>query len=632
MLKVIRKKQQSVLISGLMVIIIGVFIFWGIGNVVANKADVVAKVNGEAISQVELDRVADNLARSFRDMSPNATLPPELIRSQALDQLITARLFRQEAKKLGLETTDEELRDSITRIPVFQVEGRFSKDQYLRTLLANRRTPADFEEGQREQVLATKLQDVITAGAHVSTEEVREKYRHDNERVNLRYVRVVAANIMPSVTISDADLETYYTAHRESFREPERARIEYLLFDPKAYAAQVTPSDEDIQGRYDANPDEYRQPEEVHARHILFKLPPKATPEQKDAARAQAADVLKQLEAGGDFAVLAQKHSQDGTANAGGDLGWFSRGHMVPSFEQAAFSLSPGAMSDVVESPFGFHIIKVEDKRPERVESLEEAKPKIVAAIQEERARELALKAVEAAHDHLLDRVDLKTVADEAHLSVQTPPPFAATETIVGLSGGPDLMKVVFMTPSGDVGEIANVDNGYVVFRVVERIDSAIPELTALRGKVDAALRTERAQAEAKERSEALLKRLQESKDLDALATAENLKIEETGPIARTGSYVPGLGNVSALKNDAFALTQESPIAPAVYVSEGDAVIAVLKDKTPADDATFAAQEKTLSDQTRRRTESTLLQQFVNHLKANAQIEIDPSYGGSVGG
>ena len=632
MLDVIRKKKQSVVIWIVLLVIIGVFVFWGIGTGIADRVEVVATVNGETISRTELDRVSENLARSFREMSPNAAFPPELLRSKALDQLITATLFRQEAKKLGLQATDLELRESIARIPVFQVDGRFSKEQYLRTLQANRRSPGEFEEAQREQVLSTKLQDLITAGAHVSSEEVLERYRHDNERVNLRYVKVAADSFAPSITPTDAEVEAYYNANKETFREPERARIEYVLFATKALAAQITPSDEDIQARYDANPDDYRKPEEVHARHILFKIPPNSTPEQKDAARAQAADILKQLQAGGDFAALAQQHSQDGTASSGGDLGWFGRGRMVPQFEQAAFALAPGSLSNIVETQFGFHIIKVEEKRPEGVESVAEARPKIIDAIRNERGREAALQAAEAAHDRLMEGTSLQTVAVEGKLTIQTPIPFAATESIMGLADDREMVKQVYETAVGEVGDIATVDPGYVVFRVVERIDSAVPELAAIRPKVEGAVRSERARAQAKEKAEALLKRLQESKDLDALAAAESLKIEETGPVGRRGAYVPGLGNVTALKNDAFVLTAESPIAPAVYDAESDSVVVVLKERMPADDAAFAGQEKQLGTQTRRQVESTVMQQFVNHLKASATIDIDPSYGGTVVG
>jgi peptidyl-prolyl cis-trans isomerase D len=341
---------------------------------------------------------------------------------------------------------------------------------------------------------------------------------------------------------------------------------------------------------------------------------------------------LKELEAGGDFATLAQKHSQDGTASSGGDLGWFGRGRMVGPFEQAAFALAPGALSSIVETQFGLHIIKVEEKRAEGVESVAEARPKIVEALQKERGREQALHAAETAHDKLLDGADFKALAEELKQTIQTPPPFALTEGITGLADDRQMVQQAFDAGTGEVGDIATVDPGYVVFRVIERIESHIPELSAIRPRVETAVRNEKSQAQAKEKAEGLLKRLQESKDLDALAAAEGLKVDETGPVGRRGAYIPGLGNVAALKTDAFALSAESPVAPAVYASDRDSVIAVLKEQIPADETGFATQEKTLTVQTRRQLEGAILQQFVNHLKANAKIDIDPSYGGSIGG
>jgi peptidyl-prolyl cis-trans isomerase D len=477
-LDVIRKKKQSYLINGLLLIIVAVFVFFGVGTSLSDRVEVVATVNGESISRTDLERTSDNLARSFREMSPNAAIPPELVRSQALDQLITSRLFRQEAKRLGLQTTDEELRESITRIPVFQVEGQFSKEQYTRTLQANRRTP-DFEELQREQVLST-VADLITAGAHVSNAEIRDKYRHDNERVNLRYVRVAADPLKPSVT-HDADLEAYYNANKETFREPERARIEYVLFDSTVMAAQVNPSDDDVQRATRPIRTTTASRRKSTPGTVLFRGAGATRRGERRRACTQAAEVLKQLEAGGDFAELARKHSQDGTAPDGGDLGWFGRGRMVPAFEQAAFALAPGAMSGLVESPFGFHIIKVEEKRAEGVESLEEARPKIVQAIKGERGREQALQAVEAAHDRLLDGADLTTIASEAKLTVHSPEPFSGEERVSGLGRQPEMMKTIADTATGEVGDIVNSDTGYALFRVVERIESAVPELVAIR-------------------------------------------------------------------------------------------------------------------------------------------------------
>lgn len=624
-LKVLRKRRQSILVIAPLGAIIVVFVFWGIGTVMTDRLQVAARVNGEVIPATELQRLVDNLQRSYRDLGPEA-LRPEILRGQALDQLITLRLLSQEAERLGLQVSDEELRESIARIPAFQIEGRFDKEQYLAVLRANGRTAAEFEEAQRAQVLMDKLQELVVAGAQVSEAEVKERFRYENERVVLSYVKVAAADFLPRVTLAEEDLKAYYEAHREEFREPERMRIEVLHFAPEVFAEKISPAEEEVQAYYDANRDDFRQPEEVHARHILFRVEPGASAEEKEAARSKASAVLKELEAGGDFAALARQHSQDATAGAGGDLGWFGRGRMVPSFEQAAFALLPGAISEVVETPFGYHIIKVEDKRAERLQPLEEVRETVVERIRAQRGRELALEAAEAAHDRLLDGEELARVAADAGVEVRTPPPFARTEPVAGLGQDPELLKTVAETFPGEVGEIVSLESGYVIFRVIERIDTYVPDLAAIRDRVEAALRRERAAALAKERAQALLKQLQEGRELSALAAGEGLTVEETGPVARVGAYVPGIGNAQDLKDAAFALTPEAPVAPSVYVVQDDAVLAVLKERIRPDESAFASQKATLAEQSRRQLEAALRRAFIDHLKSKAQIEIEQGY------
>lgn len=628
MLKVLRKKRQSLLVAAPIGAIVVVFVSWGIGTVVADRVDVVARVNHEVISGAELRHALENLERSYRNLSPNS-IPPEALRAQALDQLITSRLLTQEARRLGLTTGDEELRESIAGLPSFQVGGRFDKQAYLGTLSANRIKPADFEEAQRTQLLIMKVQDVIAAGAHVTEAEVKERFRYENERVNLRFIKVPPANFTAQVQVAEGDLAPYLAAHQDTFREPERVRIQYLHFEAKSFADQVNPTDDEIQAYYDAHPDEFRTPEEVHARHILFKVQPGATGEQRDAVRQRAAAVLAQVQAGGDFAALATQYSEDSSAQNGGDLGWFGRGKMVPAFDAAAFALAAGGTSDLVTTPFGFHIIRVEDKHPDRLQPFDQARGAIVDAIRKQRSREVALQSAEQAYEQLADRkASFEDVTRSSGLTARTPPPFSRDEPIVGLTSSAELIGAIFKTEPGDTGEIVTLESGYVVFQVNERIASVVPEIGAIRDRVEAAIRQERAEAAARAHAEEMLKRLQESRDLDALAAAEHLTVGETGPVGRRGAFVPQIGPAQDLKDAAFQLTPAGSVLPAVYSANGEAVIAVLKERVPADEQKFKEQEKSLVEQSRRQLETALVQQFINHLKGQAEIEISPNYAG----
>jgi peptidyl-prolyl cis-trans isomerase D len=621
-----KNAADSVTLKVVFSVIVIVFVFWGIGGLRNNPMQVVARVNGKVITAREFERAYANMSRAYQQVYPQGA-PEDMLRGQVLDQLVTNELLTQEADHLGLAVGNDELRQSIIAIPSFQVDGQFSKDAYLRTLQLNNLKPSDFESLQTQQLLVNKVQELIRAGVHITDEQVLERYRYENGRVELRFVRIPANDFVKQVNVSDADAQAYYDKHKEDFREPERMRIRFIDFRPEHFAADVKPTDEDIQAYYDAHTNQFEQPEEVRARHILIRLAPGASPADRDAAHKRAEEILQKAKAGADFAELAKQNSDDVTAADGGDLGFFARGKMTPAFEAAAFALSPGQISDVVETPFGFHIIKVEEKHEAHTATLDEVRDKVVEAVKKERGRELALDKSEEAHDRLLEGQHLEDVAAAYGLKVETPPPFGRHEPITGVAQNDALADVVFQTEPGQIGDIATLDTGYVVFRAEERIATFIPELSAVRDKVDAALKHEGAVVKAKEKAEELLKQLKEKPDLDAAAAADGFKVEETGPVARLGGYVPQIGAAQDLKDAAFALTKQSPVAPSVYQVEGNSFVVVLKDRLPADDSKLdAAQKKALRERMRQRAENAAVQQFVSELRTAAQVEIGQGF------
>ena len=631
MLDSLRKKaSSSFLIKGIFAAIVIVFVFWGVGSVGIDPGQVVARVNDEIISTQQYDRAYNNLVQMYQDLAPDVTAV-DAIRQQTLEQLINTRLLTQEAQRLGLLVDADELRESIAADPKFQVDGRFDRELYLNILQANRISAPDYEESQRQQLLITKLLELIRAGVHVTEPEVEKRFRYENERVNLWFVTIQTTEFLDEVMPTDDGVLNYFIKHRESFREPERVRIRYVLFPPEEFAARVTPTDESIQIYYDAHLDEYRRPEEVRAQHILFQLASGATEEQRSTVHQRATDVLIRARAGEDFAVLADTHSEGSAAGEGGDLGFFSRGVLEPALEEAAFELNPGEISDLVETSLGLHIVRVEEKRDERVEPLVNVRDDIIAALQKRQGRAQALKAVEVAHDRLLDGENLEAVAASLDLSVRTPVAVATSEPIRGVGVQPELVETAFATPTGEIGEIVTLLPGYVIFEVTDRIPSSVPELETVRDQVEAQVRVRLAAAAARERAESLLEVLKEEPDIHTLANQESLEVEETGPIARGGPYIPNLGNLPDLKEAAFRLTAEEPIAPAVYEGNGDAVLAALAATLPADEADFEEQKAALTERTRERLEAVSLERFIAYLRDAAEIEIGQGYAARTG-
>jgi peptidyl-prolyl cis-trans isomerase D len=621
-LEYLRKSAgQSVIIKVFLGIIVLVFMFFGVGTF-GSQVEWAATVNDEIISKVEFDRAYTNIERIYRSSAPNNRPLPEVIRSQALDQLINTELLVQEATHLGLQVGEQELRESIGAIPDFQIEGQPNKERYLEVLRLNQLKPIDFEETQQRQLLADKVLSVVRAGIHVSDAEVKQRFHYENDRSSLRFIRIKRADFRDQVTIEEADLEKFYETERESFREPERVEFRYLIFRPEDYEQQVVPTDDQIQIYYDEHRSEYERPEEIRARHILFKISPGSTDEEKAEIRARADAVAQRARDGEDFAQLATENSEDSTAAEGGDLGFFRRGVMTPPFEEAAFALEPGEISDIVESQFGLHIIEVEERSPAGQRTLEEAREEIVGVLQKRGARKLALQRVEAAFDTVLDGATLDNIAAEFDKTIESTDPFARGEVIPGLGRRPEINEFAFASDVGEISEIMGLDSAYLIFALNQRIESHIPELAAIRDQVETRLRDERAREAARVRAEELLEALRIDPDIEALAEREGLTTEETGEIGRFGGYIPKLGNLPDLKSSAFNLTAEKPLADAVFDASGDTVVAVLIAFVAADEGRFETEKDNLIQRTRAQREAGTIAEFLTYLRSNADIRV----------
>ncbi len=635
MLKFIRRNAEAAWVKFMFVAIVIVFIFWGMGGIVSGeKAQVVARVNNDAIAPVDFTRAYNNLLHLYQNVYKD-NFKPELVKAldlkgRAVDQLIRAALLRQEANRIGLSVDDAEVRDAIVALPAFQQDGHFNKDLYMRVLRANQLTPGEFEDSQQEELLVNKLQNLIVAGVHVSEAEVRARYDLDNEKVNLRFIKFDAPTFIPEVKLADADVQAYYEKNKETFREPDRVRLEYVLYSPDKFAKDAAVSDAEVQSYYDEHRAEYDKPEQVHARHILFRFAPNATEDEKAKVRTHAEEVLAKVKAGGDFAALAKQYSEDSSAAQGGDLGSFSRGKMVPPFEQAAFSLAPGQTSDLVESQFGLHIIKVEGKEDARTQPLDEVRPQIVEKLRQQKARDLARARAAADRAKASGGESLANIAQAAGLSVSAPAPFSQTDAIAGLGRSPELAKAAFAANAGDIGPVVDVASGSLLFRVAEKLPAHVPDLAAIRDRVESAARTERAQALAKGAAESALADLQKGTDLDSVAKAHNAKVEETGPFSRQLGSLPNLGVAPDLKKAAFSLTPAKPVAPAVYSVSGSSVVAALKERLPADEEKFKSDKDNLLKQAEERQKQQALEQFVNYLKARANIQVSDDYLASI--
>ena len=619
MLRFFRKYSSSTGVKALYAVLALLFVIWGVGAVGGQRVDVVARVHGETITRNEVERATAAMQRQYEAMfKGKMALPANLdLRSRALDQLIDGALLKHEAKRLGLEVTDGELDATIMAMPELQRNGHFDRN-ILEQALSGMRDRGEFEDEIRRNIIAERLQASVTDGVQVSDGEIEERYRLDHEQANLSFIRVAAADLAKSVTLSDDDLQKYLTDHPERYRVPEKLRARYVAYPVTSFMDQVKVGDQEIDDYYNLHVgDRFTDPEEVRARHILVNAP--AGDDAKAAARKKAEDLLAKVKAGADFAELATKNSDDsGSASKGGDLGLFGRGKMVAPFEAAAFALDVGKVSDIVESPFGFHIIKVEEHRKGGPKPLDDVRAEIVTTLKKTGALDLARTQAEADRAKVVGGKSFaEAVGDRP---IKETPPFGTNDPIPEVGHVKAFNDAAFALADGEVSDTVETDDAVYLLAPFDHAPAHAPTLADVHDRVAADARKERGEASARERAEALRGRAKEV-GIEKAATEASATVDETGPFDRRTVVLPKLGNVADLRNDAFALTIEAPVASKVYTATGDAVVVALKARTPADMAGLEADKDRIRDSLLQQKRGTVLTQFMNGLKERAQRE-----------
>jgi peptidyl-prolyl cis-trans isomerase D len=636
MLDVIRSKQKSLLIKvafGIIILsfVIGYTMLTAPSDPGANQAnDIAARVNGAEISYSAYQNTYSNLYNLYQNIYQdrfNAALEKQLnLPQQALQQLVEEQLLVQQAAELGLSVAKSELIASIAQFDAFQVNGQFNRQRYLEVLNYQRMTPEQFEAAQRRQLLTEKVRQRLQQGASVEEEDLKAAFHRENDKINLNYVWLTPELVESKVEVTAADLKTFFQENIEQFRIPEKVAIRYLQFDPARYEDQIAPfTDQDLERYYRRNIQLYEIEEQVTASHILLQVAEDADAETVAKRRQLANDLLEQLQQGANFAQLARIHSDDqSNAEQGGSLGTFGRGMMVEDFEKAAFSLQPGQLSEVVETPFGFHIIKVTEHIEPGIKPLVDVIDQVKAGLTAERARQLAYEKAMDAYNIQRKSGDLAAAAEANDLGLKETGLFSANEAIDGIGRQPEISQAAFALSKGELARPVQTEEGVFLFTLKQRQASRLPELDAVKPQVVKAYREQRAQTLAEELANKLLTLAKESNELPQAAEELGLNIEETGPFSRGfGDFIPRIGSHEQLAEDAFALTEKNPIAPKIYRVDQRFLVAALESASVAD---FTA----LSESERQQLQERLLQQEQDDMVAKkleqlyqqAQIEI----------
>jgi len=571
-----------------------VYLIPGQGTQSASVAEVVATVDDQSITVTD---IRAQLARIERTGSIPAALEP-LYAQQVLNELVFQKELAIEARQIGITVTDQERADRIKQlVPTAFVNGAFvGNDQYAAQVEASSgMSVPEFEDLVGQGLLEEKFRELVTDGMTISPADVEQEFRRRNDKIKLSYVVIKPEDLQSKIQATDADLSAYFEKNKAKYNVPERRVVQYAFLDLEQVRLHANITPDDVRKYYDEHIDRYTLPDRAHVAHILFKTIGKTDAEAEEI-RKKAEDVLKKAKSGANFADLAKQFSEDTTKDKGGDLDWIVRGQTVPEFEQAAFSLPVGSVSDLVKTQYGFHIIKVIDRQNARTQSTDEVYPQILAALQEDQAQRTGQELSDqiAAEIRRSGRVSIDDLAKKFNLKYGQTQPLEANQPLLEVGNSPELTETIFRLRPGDDSSPIHTDKGYVVISVKEDQPAHPATLAEVHDKVLADYRREKAADMAKSKAEELAKQAKSGEDLAKAAKTLSLEAKTSDLFSRTGS-VTDLGGAAQI-GPAFGMSV-GQTTDAVSLGANWAVYRVLE-KQPANPADLEKQKQDIQQQT----------------------------------
>jgi peptidyl-prolyl cis-trans isomerase D len=536
----------------MLVLIFPSFVFFGIQgyNRFIEGENAVARIAGKPVSAQELDAAQreriTQLRQMFGDNFDAKLFDTPEARAATLDALLSERALALEATAEHVVATEERLREVIASVPAFHRDGKFDYERYKTLLAAQALSEQAFEQRVRDDLVRQTLLQAVADSALLPNAVLERLFRIGEEQRAVRELRFRPEDFADRVKVSDESIAAYYAANRREFETPESVKAEYVVLTLDDIAAQIAAPEAELRAYYEQNRAAYGQPEERRASHILVTAGEGGSASDKAGARKKAEELLAQLRKNpGDFAKLAREFSKDpGSAAKGGDLGFFGRNMMVKPFEDVAFKLKPGEISDVVETDFGFHIIRVDEVKPATYKPFEDVRADIEREFRRQHAQKKFAEAVEQFTNTVYEQSDsLKPVADKLGLRIQTADNLTR-EGVPAKPGAPQVLtpRVIQALFSEDaVAKRRNTEaievapNTFVSARVVEHRPATLRPLAEVRDQIRARLERQEAARLAREAGAAKLESLRKSPSdagFSAIRTVSRAAPEGLPPVA----------------------------------------------------------------------------------------------------
>lgn len=625
MLENIREGSQGWIARSILGLVILTFALAGIGSYTNSVDTSVADVNGEKISQDAFNKAyqaqRNRMAQQFGDMFDTLSADENYManfRNGVLDNLINEKLIDQSTVNMSIRVSDERIKTTIRTMTEFQVDGAFDNNRYLALInQAGFYQSSDFRDYLRVEMTRRQLtQAVIASEFNLPYQEKLMNTLQDQKR-NVRYATIKAEQFKAAIELTDEQVNQYYLANQNRFENQEKVKLNYITLDVNDIAKTIEVSDAEVKTYYEENIASYRQDEQRRVAHILVEFG-----DDQSAAKTKIEDLLSRVNAGEDFATLATEHSSDTfSGENGGDLEWIERGAMGEAFDEGAFALTEvNSVSDVVESEFGFHIIKLTDLKAEQVQAFADVKEELKAKVSNEKAQdkffelqqEMARLSFESPDslDEAADAVNAKVNTTDWLSKFGNAAPFNSPKVIEAAFS--DL--VLLENLNSDIIEVS--DTLAIVIRLEEHQAAEVKPLSEVSAQISQTLIAEKATEQAQSTADSLLVSFKAGNDISEQLSEINAAFIEKSDVARSGGDIE-----ASLSREAFKLphpVEGMVSATTVTLSNGD--LALLEVQSVINSDVEKALDPRMAQQQTQQLAQSAYQSFVNALKTDAEI------------
>ncbi|PID78263.1 MAG: hypothetical protein CSA18_02370 [Deltaproteobacteria bacterium] len=634
MLRFIRNRASSWIVKFILGLIIVVFVFFGWGTYQSGKINEVAEVNGEVITINEYKEAYGNMLNRIKAQF-GGNLSSEMIKmfnieKQSLNMLIEQMLILQEARKLGLTVSDEELGIYISKMDYFKTDNQFDADKYKKILAANRMSVEEFENNVRKDLTLKKVTSLVSGAVKVTDKELKAWYDYNRKTIDIKLVSFLPSNYdKKSIEIKDDEIKKYYDENKGQYKTEPMVDTVYIRFSGDDFINDVKVDDNEIKTYYQDNIDRYSTPETVRARHILVQLAPDASADAQKKAESKIKDLRNKVLKGEPFEEVASKYSEGPSASRGGDLGVFKRGDMVKPFSDAAFALKKGEVSQPVKTRFGWHIIKVEEKNKKSVKKLDEVKAQISKRIKKRKAKLKAYDRADGIYDSVLKGASLEEEAAARNIKLEKTGYFNSRGPEKGIADPAEFAKQAFSYEKGDTSGVIESGENMYILQVKDKKEPEIRPLAEIKDQIKKIILDRKLKEKAEKDAKEYFKVVKSKNTLDIESEIKPTEKKEVQNVKRQG-FVKDFGfSVPELQKKIFESSSKKEKFPEniVKTDKGFYIFEILKAKLPSDED-FKKDKDEIAKKLIERKKGHFFNEWMKNYKKNSDIIISERYKG----